>query len=80
LNFNIDYGLSRMTVTTTVSDSLAVPKRENPADTESIYQVVANITIHGYISEPSLQTRGRINQIVLAEGPALQPGQQFFPF
>ena len=80
LNFNVDYGLSRMTVTSTVTDSLAVPKRENPADQESVYQVVSNITIHGYISEPALMTRGRINQIVLADAPAPGPGEQFFPF
>jgi hypothetical protein len=80
LNFSIDYGLSRLTVTSTVSDSLAVPKRENPADQESVYQVVANITVHGYISEAALMTRGRINQIVLADAPPLEPGQHFFPF
>jgi len=80
INFQIDYGLSRLTIGVTLSDSISIPKRENPADTESVYQVVSNITIHGYVSEPALGTRGRINQIVLQDGPALKPGQQFFPF
>jgi hypothetical protein len=80
LNFGIDYGLSKLTVTSTLADSLTMPKRENPADQESVYQIVANITIHGWISEALLMTRGRINQIVLADAAPLQPGQQFFPF
>lgn len=78
-NFSVDYGLSNLTIALTFGDSLSVPKRENPADQESVYSVVASLTVHGYISEPSLMTRGRINQIVLADSlPGA--GQQFFPF
>ena len=62
LNFGIDYGLSKLTVTSTLTDSLQIPKRENPAETESVYTVTTNVTIHGWLSEALLMTRGRINQ------------------
>lgn len=80
LSFNADYGLSTLSISSTMSDSLNIPKRDNPADTEPVYSVTANITIHGYVSEPALNTKSRINQIVLAEAPTLLAGQQFFPF
>lgn len=79
LNFTVDYGLHKFQVSYTATDSLQIPKRENPAEQESVYQVVANITVHGYVSEPTLTSRGRITQVVLADAPVV-PGAQFFPF
>lgn len=80
LNFNINYGQTTLTIGTALAETISVPKRDNPADQESVYQVVANVTIHGYISEPALNTRGRVIQVVLGDAPALKTGQSFFPF
>ena len=82
LGFNINYGLTDFPVAYSVNESLSIPPRESPVDQEPVYQVVGNLTVQGYISEPTLGTRGRIQQIVLSESvPTLnQPGEQFFPF
>jgi hypothetical protein len=80
LNFNVNMGLSSLSINVKLGDSITIPKRESPADTEPLYQVVTNMTINGYLSEAMLQTRGRINQVVLADPPPILPGQQFFPF
>lgn len=80
LNFKINYGLSDLAISFQMNDSLTIPQRESPADAEPTYQIVANLTLKGYVSEPAVQTRGRINEIVLGDAPPLQPGQQFFPF
>lgn len=81
LQFNVDYGLTKISVSYTLSDSVPTPPRESPTDQESVYKVVATATIHGYVSEPELGTRGRINQILLADAhPTEQTGSQFFKF
>lgn len=82
LNFMVNYGMTNFPVTYTVAESLQIPVRENPADQESVYPVVGNISLQGYISEPVLGTRGRISQIVLSEAvPTLgAAGEKFFPF
>ena len=82
VNFTINYGLTDFPVAYTVTESLTIPPREPPTDMESVYSVVGSILLQGYISEPTLGSRGRINQIVLSETvPTLhQTGEQFFPF
>jgi hypothetical protein len=67
LQFNVDYGLSQLSISYMLSDNVPTPPRENPADGESVYQVVTTATVHGFISEPELGTRGRVNRIQLAE-------------
>lgn len=85
LQFNVNYGLLNLPISYTMGDSVPITPRESPTEGESVYQVVANATIHGYVSEPQTGTRGIVNQIQLAEThPANVPGQldgaQFFPF
>lgn len=79
LNFQTKYGLTSLAISCTMADVLQIPKRDNPADAESMYSVVTNVTVHGFVSEPALGTRGRIQQIVLSDAPPNTPGQ-FFPF
>lgn len=82
INFTVNYGLYNFPVTYTVSESLPLPPRESPTDQESVYKVVGTVTVQGFISEPMLGTRGRVNQIILSDAvPTLnQPGEQYFPF
>ena len=72
LQFNVDYGLSQLSISYMLSDNISTPPRESPADGESVYQIVTTATVHGYVSEPELGTRGRINRIQLAEVSAEQ--------
>ena len=80
--FTVNYGLTNLPISYTVNDTLTIPTRENPTDQESVYNVVGNMTLHGYVSEPILATRGRVNQIILTEAiPTLGlPGEKFKPF
>lgn len=82
INFTVNYGLSNLPVAYTVTESLSIPPRESPTEQESVYQVVGNIVLQGYISEPVLGTRGRVTQVILSNAvPTLgAPGEQFFPF
>jgi hypothetical protein len=81
LNFNVDYGMTKLAISYTLGDTVPIQPRENPADQESVYVVTNNATVHGYVSEPELGTRGRINQIVLTESlPPLKGTSQYFPF
>ncbi len=81
LQFNVDYGLTKISVSYTLSDSVSTPPRESPTDQEPVYKIPGNITILGYVSEPELGTRGRINQILLADAhPDVASGSQFFKF
>jgi len=80
--FTVNYGLANFPVSYTISDSITVPQRESPTDQESVYQVVGNILLHGWVSEPVLGTRGRVNQIVLSDTvPTLGlPNEHFISF
>ena len=82
VNFTINYGLTNIPVTYTVAETLPLPPRESPSEQEAVYQVVGNITLQGFVSEPALGTRGRISQIILSEAvPTIgKPGEKFFPF
>lgn len=82
VNFTVNYGLTDLPVTYTIGESLSIPPRESPTDQESVYQVVGNLTLQGYISEPVLGVRGRVSQIILSEAiPTTgKPGEKFFPF
>jgi len=83
LSFKIDYGMATFPITYTIDNTLNTPARENPADLEAVYQVVMNVTIHGYVSEPMTGTRGRIQQVVVGSQtttPGVINNQQFKPF
>jgi hypothetical protein len=77
MNFNVDYGLTQLSISYSITDSAPVPVRDNPADAESLYMFTSVITLHGFTSEPELSSVGRINQIQLAH-PA--GSGQFFAF
>jgi len=80
LNFNVDYGLSRVAISYTLGENVPVQPRENPAEQESVYVVNTTATVMGYVSEPELGQRGRINQILLSTDTPPPPKSQFFEF
>lgn len=81
LQFNVNYGLTSVSISYTLSDTVPIQPRESPTDQESFYTVVTTASVQGYVSEPELGTRGRINQIQLAEThPEVSPGSTFFKF
>ena len=77
LNFNVDYGMTKVAISYFLGDSVPITPRENPADQESVYNIVTTATINGYVSEPELGTRGKVNQIILTDQA---PSGQFFSF
>lgn len=81
-SFTVNYGLTNLPISYSVAEALTIPSRESPTEQEAVYPVVGSINLHGYISEPVLATRGRINQIVLSDSvPSLGlPNEQFFSF
>jgi hypothetical protein len=80
--FTVGYGLTSLPITYTLDETVNTSPRENPAEAESVYQVVTNATVHGYVSEPVLGTRGRIQDIILSDEvrPSLEKHSQFKPF
>jgi hypothetical protein len=85
MHYRVNYGLTAVDITAMLNDTLSLPSRENPAETESVYQVVANATIKGYISEPELGSRQRVLEVeadarVATQLPQATGATQFFPF
>jgi hypothetical protein len=83
LNFTVNYGLTNLAINCMLEEAPAIPSRENPADQEAIYTLTTSATVHGYISEPVLSSRGIINQIYLADTHPTEgqiQGSHFFPF
>ncbi len=81
LQFNVNYGLLSVSISYTMQESISFSPRENPAESETIYQVTCQITVHGYQSEEQLTTRGKIHTVLLTTevAPQQQTGQ-FIPF
>lgn len=82
VNFTVNYGLTSFPVAYTAMESITLPPRESPADQEPVYQIVATLTVQGYVSEPMTGTRGRINEIILSDVVPTSglPGEKFYPF
>ena len=80
LAFTIGYGMTSLPITYVLDETVTTGQRESPVDAESIYSIVTNATIHGYVSEPSLGTRGRIQDIILSEQIPSAPNSTFMPF
>lgn len=80
LQFNVNYGMSSVSIAYTLANSVPIQSREDPASQESYYTVTAIATVHGYVSEPELGTRGRIQQIQLAAVHPSDAGSQLFKF
>lgn len=79
LKFNVEYGRLRLPISLTLADSVPTPPMENKTENESVYKIVSTCTVHGWISEATLQTQGVVNTIELQTTIA-GVGAQFFPF
>lgn len=81
LQYRINYGLTALDIAVVLNDTVSLPLRENPAEQESVYQVVATATVKGYMSEPELGSRQRVLEIETNTlVGAFQVEGQFFPF
>jgi hypothetical protein len=65
LSFNIDYGSTRLPISYSLDEAVNVTSRDNPTDAESVYQIVTTASIRGYVSEPALGNRGRVQTVIL---------------
>jgi hypothetical protein len=63
LKSSIGYGQKQFGISVTVPESLNIPQLGNITETETKYEVTTNLTIHGYISEPTVGQKGRVNTI-----------------
>jgi len=75
LKFSINYGRMNFGIQITLDESVPFPQRENIGEAETKYDVVLHAVIHGYTSEPTLGTQGKVNKINLTEGIKLANGQ-----
>lgn len=81
LNFTVNYGMTDFAITCTLSESVPTPPRESATDQPTEYRSQTNLTLHGYVSEPVLGKRGRVQEIILSEEvPPIPPGAQYIPF
>jgi len=85
LQYRINYGQTTLDIASQLTETLSIPQRENPAEQESVYQVVATATIKGYIGEAVLLARQRILEVEIDTKVASATGLgsadvQFFPF
>lgn len=84
LKFNIMYGRLQLPISVTMSDSVPIPPLENKVEQESAYKITTTLTVHGWISEPSLGTEGIVNTLVVDEvltnSDGSVDGYQFIPF
>ncbi len=67
LKSTVKYGNLRFGINTTLAEQLTVPVRENITENETKYEMQAQLTVHGYISEPVVSQVGRIKKINLLE-------------
>lgn len=75
LKFSINYGNLQFGVGTTLPEEVPIPQRENITETETKYDVVTTIAVHGYVSEPMLGRQGKVNKVNLNQGIQLPKGQ-----
>lgn len=62
LKFSVDYGTNQFGIGVTLDEGVQIPIRENSTEAETSMEIVCSATIHGYISEPVLGEKGRVNQ------------------
>lgn len=84
LKFTINYGRLAFNVALTMPESLAIPTRENVVETETSYKLTANLTVHGFLSEPVFAQGRKTNTVnVQATIQGVNPqivGSQFLAF
>ncbi len=84
LKFNVKYGRLVLPISLTMGDAITVPLLDNKVEAETAYKVTANLTVHGYVSEPELSTQGVLQEVVvngvLMNPDGSVPDSQFFSF
>lgn len=81
LGFTVNYGMMNFPITMVLNESVSLPNRETPTDQEATYSPTSTLTVQGYISEPVLGRKGRIQDIILSEEvPPITPGATFYSF
>jgi hypothetical protein len=63
LKFSIDYGKKQFGVGVTMDEAVDIPIRENITEAETSMEITVRATVHGYVSEPVLGEKGRINKL-----------------
>lgn len=84
LKFNINYGRLAISIGAILSDTPSIPLRENVVEQETLYKIVGNVTLSGWVSQPELGTVGVIKGLEVNGVPlnpdGSVPGSQFFAF
>lgn len=75
LKTTVNYGNQRIGIGMTLNDSIPIPQRENITEAETKYDVVTTAIIHGYTSEPMLNTVGKANKVNVNMGVQVPNGQ-----
>lgn len=63
LKFTINYGRLKLGVGVTMQPSTSIPEKENAAEQENVYIVQTQCTIHGWVSEQKLGSKGLIKRL-----------------
>jgi hypothetical protein len=77
LKFSIDYGMKQFGIGVDLEESVSIPSRENITESETSMEITVTATVHGYISEPVLGEKGKINKFNVSPfDTAIYPNQQ----
>lgn len=84
LKFSLDFGQKQFGIGVTLPDSVNIPSRDNIVENETKYEITTSATIHGYLSEPTLGQKGKVNTFNVQSQVGGVNGQivstQFFAF
>jgi hypothetical protein len=84
LKTSVNYGRLQFGIGVTLDEGLNIPSRGNIVETETSFMLTATATVHGYISEPVLGQKGKVNQFNVNGSVGGINGQivntQFFAF
>lgn len=84
LKFNMNYGQLNVPVGITMDESVSLPSMDNKAEAEAVYTLIANFTLHGYVSEPELREMAVISEVqvttVLRDANGEPSATYFVPF
>jgi hypothetical protein len=86
LKFNIKYGRLNLGISNTMPESVTIPQRDNIVEGTTDYDTTITMTVHGYVSEPILNSIGKVNivnvqsQVGNTKAPVVVSTQNFtFP-
>ncbi|QRE00275.1 hypothetical protein [Burkholderia phage BCSR5] len=85
LKYTVNYGRLSFGINVTPSPSTTIPQKENISETENVYIVQANCTIHGWVSEPIMGNKGIIQEVteelaIQQHLDAVGPNAEFYKF